>query len=931
MALIPPMYAELRANISEFSAKMKEAQGEAEETAEKSGGSFAKLSSVGKGALLGVAGVAVAVGGESIHLAENFQSSTASIASNAGISVAAAKRIGDAFLSTGFHSTFSAQEMDTAYAAVAGQLGQVQGKALNSAQALTFMKSATDLAEASGSDLTSTTATLTTAIQAFGMGTQSAGDVATYLFNASRLTGQGLDTTASSLEKLNSKLGAASPGVQDLSASLIDLVNNGVTGRSAISDLDTGLTSLVVPTKAGAKELQNLGVSVTDSRGNFVGMGKVIGELGPKLLSLSPPARDAAASAIFGTTAWKGMLLMLQSGTGEFDKASAAVSKSGSVESGAAAQAKTLHGELKTAEAGAQDLGVQLGTLLIPVVTKLIGVISDVVGWFAKHKSAAVALGVVVGGALLVAIGAYVVSMISAAAATIAAVAPILLIVGAVALVAFGIYELVTHWTTVWNFIKRLVSEAVDFVRRHLMILATTILLPLAPLILLLTHWRQVWGFIERVPGEVVDFIKGHLKLLGEILLGPIGALMALKDHWSSIWHSIKDGPGEAVSLVKHHAAMLAEAAMGPPGWAMLVKQHWRGIWDHLPGPVQHALTDVKPAVAALAGVFERLAGDVAKTGAKVVDAVGGFLEKLPDRMAYWSGFAVGKFVGILMALPGDVLRVGESVVTNLARWGADLAVGAARIGTTVVGAIVGFFLSLPGKILGALEAVAGALASFIPQAVSWATNIGTHVVTGVVSFFLSLPGKVLSALGSLISTLAGFVPQVVTAAGHIGKGILDGIINFVKQIPGEILSVITNIPQMLEHAVGSIASGALHIGKSLLGGFLDGIGKHSPSALERAVDEVIVGLRGKMTPLSGIVGQINGMAPRPAALSPGGVAPAGAVGGGAGALNISVTVQGHILSPDGLAQSLVQPLRSMFTGTLGRGVAGPLLPSGNR
>ena len=124
---------------------------------------------LGMGLAVAVGGPAVAVGAEAIHMAEGFDTATGRIAASAGISEGSAKKIGDAFLTTGGQVTFSGTEMATAYAGVAGQLGLMEGHALNAQQALGFMKSATDLAEASGMSLGNATTDLAKIMQIYGV------------------------------------------------------------------------------------------------------------------------------------------------------------------------------------------------------------------------------------------------------------------------------------------------------------------------------------------------------------------------------------------------------------------------------------------------------------------------------------------------------------------------------------------------------------------------------------------------------------------------------------------------------------------------------------------------------------------------------------------------------------------------------------------
>ena len=122
------------------------------------GGIKSALSSLGvPNSLLGgwgAMGAAVlGVGVGAIDMGVKMQSADTSIATSAGISTKAATAIGNAFLGTALKSEFSGREMAEAYSTVAGQLGATEGHALTTAQAMTVMNAATDLATAKQIDL----------------------------------------------------------------------------------------------------------------------------------------------------------------------------------------------------------------------------------------------------------------------------------------------------------------------------------------------------------------------------------------------------------------------------------------------------------------------------------------------------------------------------------------------------------------------------------------------------------------------------------------------------------------------------------------------------------------------------------------------------------------------------------------------------------
>src|ERR1039458_5856311 len=229
MGMLPPLIQQILADTTEYNAKLTEVQAKGKETAESSeasadsaGGAWSKA-----GLIVGVA--VVAVGAAAIDLGMKYQQSTASLAASADISVGAATQIGNAFLSQAGTTTFSAAETMTAYAAVAAQMGLVEGHALTVAQSLAFMKTAQDLAEASGTSLASATSDLAKTMQAFGLPVEDSAGVVDDLSNAAKLTGVSVDTFSASIDKARSSMGAAAPSLFDLSGLVVDLAAHGET------------------------------------------------------------------------------------------------------------------------------------------------------------------------------------------------------------------------------------------------------------------------------------------------------------------------------------------------------------------------------------------------------------------------------------------------------------------------------------------------------------------------------------------------------------------------------------------------------------------------------------------------------------------------------------------------------------------------------
>ena len=119
----------------------------------------------------------------------------------------------------------------------------------------------------------------------------------------------------------------------------------------------------------------------------------------------------------------------------------------------------TLSVQLAKAKAAVENLGIKIGTALIPVVSKMLGWITKGTGWLMDHKAVLIGLGVVIGGALVVAFLAWAVAAATAAAATVAATWPVLAIIAAIALLVAGIIYVWNHWKQIWTWIKDLAAK----------------------------------------------------------------------------------------------------------------------------------------------------------------------------------------------------------------------------------------------------------------------------------------------------------------------------------------------------------------------------------------------------------------------------------------------------------------------------------------
>ena len=429
--------------------------------AESSGTKFKNvMTDVGKLSLVAGAAIAAGVAAESIHLASENQKATTTLAANADITVASAKKISNAFLDTAGTSIFSGTEMTAAYSGVAAQLSTVTGKALDQKQALDVMTASSDLAEASGTNLATSTSALASVMQAFGIQASGAASTTDILFNASRMTGQGIGQFTTAMDRMRTQLGSAAPPLSQMGGLLVDLTEHGETGRASMTILSTALQGVITPSKAVSKAQEEMGVSFVNSKGQLDPLKQIIGEAHTKIAGMGDAQAVATLKSLgFGAASSK-LLPVIEAGSGAFDAATAAVSKTGSAHEAAEKQAKTLDHQVEILKATFEDLGTKLGNVLIPILSRVGQVVAGLTNFFLQHKSAVEVVAAAVGGVLVAAVGAYVVSLGPAIAATATLMLEWTPVVALVAGVSVAIYELATHWKQVMGDITSVVKDA---------------------------------------------------------------------------------------------------------------------------------------------------------------------------------------------------------------------------------------------------------------------------------------------------------------------------------------------------------------------------------------------------------------------------------------------------------------------------------------
>jgi TP901 family phage tail tape measure protein len=596
MEFLPPVVARLVADIGEFSASMGKAKTELTGFAAAN----QRMAAAGKIAMGALALGAAAAGYESIKLASNFDQTMELIHTQAGAAQSEVDGLKNAVLDLGPATGIGPEKL-------AEGLYHIESTGFRGKAALDILQASARLAAMGLADLDTVTFAMSGTMSVGMKDIRDAADATNYL---NTIVGMG----DMKMEKLASAIGtgilpsfkSAGLGMKDFGASLATITDNSVGADEAATRLRMTISMMSAPTGPAIKALEKIGIGqfqLANDMRQPNGLLVAVEDLKHHLEASGKTAveQNAIVSQAFGGGRTSSAILTL---LGETDRLKSKYEQLGTAESRAkqaneawAAQQQQFKQQMHEVVAQLQEWGIKLGNFLIPKLQASFE-------WMKKHTEAMKIIGIVIGSIVLVAIAAYIVAMVQAAIATIAATWPILLIIAAIALIAVGIYLLVKHWGTVWAWIKHIADNVWKW---------------------LVSAWNATWAAIM----SVVHWIKANIidpivSFFVTYLINPIKAWLSdFAAVWKFWWGFFSVIIDDFVGLWEIYWGRVVAVA--------------KWVWENVLKPVFGFINDygIKPVGAAmdwLWGVWKAVVDGIASAAKwvweKVLKPVFGFINE---------------------------------------------------------------------------------------------------------------------------------------------------------------------------------------------------------------------------------------------------------------------------------------------------------------
>lgn len=827
--------AVLKANVTQFSSGIKEAESMFDSLLNKSNSTMDKLSSgisVAGKAMTGIGLGATAIGISAAKGFGEFQMNLNKAAVVAGGTSKNINELADVANRMGAELPISANEAAQAMIEMAQN-----GADLNKIK--TQFPAIAQAATAAGADLTTTAGVVQQAMNVWGDSIGSSEQAAAVLTQNANISNASIETMKQGLSNVASSSKLLGVNMTDASAAIGLITNTGMSAAQASQDLNHAMLKMAAPSEKSAGEMQRLGLSFTDAAGNMKPFKQILEEVAEKTKNMSQAEKTASLKNLFDTSGMQAinpLLDAVMNKTGDATKSWEAATNALNGVSGSQADAAKFLAE--SANEMQQNMGSkieQVGGNWEALTNKamaakggvsssLLDMTNNALSWAAGSDSAVaqwtrsfIGLSPVI-GPIMTTVGTAMMNVNNIAKGlggafnglkTVMSNPFALAVIAIAALAAALVYAYknsekfrnivngaISKVTAKFNELKAKAQPALDSIKNAL--------------------GKFNIGAFAPLIGGIGLFIASLMKLKGIKITNPFSKFKFTLPKIPNPFTGFADMAKSAGSAVKNAFSGLGKAIGASfKGIGTAISTVFQGI--------ARAISMLNPA-----GIASFALGLAAVTAALVaLSAVQGMVIPFLQSLAQ-----------IFVQLVGGVLQGFASALVTLAPVMTTVASALSMLSPLVVAFGVAFSM--------VATAVGGAIAAIVPAITSGVAQIITAltpIVQIISTTFVQVVTIISQAIVQIIQALAPFIPavtQMVVALAPVLSQIVEAFNNLISQI-SPIIDSIGSLFESLGTAIESVLSGASDVissfGNSIrtildgVAGIFDSIGNAAKNA----------------------------------------------------------------------------------------------------
>lgn len=274
-------------------------------------------------------------------------------------------------------------------------------KGFDSNQTIAAMPSILDAAKASGDDFNVVMNASTNILRQFGLDAKDTGRVTDSLTYVANKTSAGFSDIGLAMEYIGPVAHSLGMSVEETSAAIGLLSDNGIAGEKAGTALRGALSKLLKPSKSNAKAMRELGFSVEEFQSGSLKLPDIIDRIKESTKGWTEAERSSAIARAFGVEAQTGMNALINQGgdalrnlTKETENARGYTKKLSNELS------KSSKNGVERFKSSLEVLQINIGQKLLPLLTPMIEKANKFIEWLDKAPESTKRLVLGVGGFL---------------------------------------------------------------------------------------------------------------------------------------------------------------------------------------------------------------------------------------------------------------------------------------------------------------------------------------------------------------------------------------------------------------------------------------------------------------------------------------------------------------------------------------------------
>lgn len=713
---------------------------------------------------------AVALGVQATQAAGTFQSGITSLSTGAGELQSNLGMVSDGILNLAVNTGTTTKQLTDG-------MFMIESAGYHGAAGLAVLKTAAQGAKVGNADLGTTADAVTTIMKDYGIKAANSADAMNFLTAIVSNGKTRMQDLAGSMAAILPTSSAVGVSLNDVGGAMATMTGEGVPAANAATYLRQMLISLSSPAAAGAKSLNAIGLTsqqVSDDMKKSLPdtLKLIMTHLGETYKVGSPQYVTALKNISGGSRQMQGMLDLTGTHLKTFGANVASVGATVNKGKGSIVGWSQVQGnfnqKMSQAKEMAETFSIKLGTVLLPIVGKLVTALMNLGTWIgnvAKFfqqnqtamnalKAVLLAVGVVILTTVVPAFILWAISMVPVVIEAMLLAAPFVLATIIIAAVIFGVIEVIQHWGAIVAWLK------------------------------------GVWG-------DIVGFFKN---LWNGILLG-----LRLVGQWfANLWHGITTGVGNFFSglgsLVQKGLQLVLDYFELP---FRIIGFLFNWLYQH--NTYFQKLVDAIKHIVSVGVAWLRHAWQT------VIDWLVGLWTGLKTRATTaWNDLV--KAIQIAWALAvGIVTGIWQKIsAVFTGAWNTYIAKPVTTLWTNVTSAFGNAWNTISQKLSSLWSSISGWFGHLASQAIQWGANLISGFLKGVQNA-LSSVGKTLGNVGSSIASYLGFHSPTKEGPGREADQWAPNLMAmYAKGLQAGIPQLQASLNMVMRPVVGTLSGGVM-------------------------------------------------------------------------------------------------------------------------